>query len=412
MATVLYLQQAAAVSIAPSVTRYMQLAANSRYSDDTTTEAAAQITYRSGGVFSNLYINILTNTITATSTFRTRNNGANAAMVVSITASTTGKFEDTSNTDTVTAGDEWNYIFTTGATGTAITFRIISCLFAATTNTVTRLGRDNASAADLGTSATTPGPICGDGTFVLSGTESNYALYFRTAGTLANMFIDISANGRSTTSTLVSRINGATGNLSIAITAAATGLFEDTANSDSVALDNYVNLAFVSGTGTGTMTVDSIATDFTTTNGNFMFHAVAQSGQVVNAGVTTYYPLAGALRTSTTESEMQAEANLIMATSLMQVNLTANTVVESSLFRLRKNTANGNQVVTCTGLTTGVFQDTTNSDSLVATDIVDYSLVTGATGTSLTVRSVSLLADSTVAGGSTWVGYQSPFGWN
>ncbi len=399
MSTVLYQQQGAAISLAASLTRYMQITANSRFSDDVFTESIANNTFRSGGVLSNLFINILTNDRDASS-FRTRKNSADASMVVSITGSTTGVFEDTVNTDAVTAAEEWNYKLVTGANGTTFTFRIAQVLFAATTNTVARTGGDENGAVDLGTSATRSGPLAGDSVTTTAIADSSVGTIYETDGTLSNMQVNITANARSTTSTIVSRINSAAGALSIAVTAGSTGIFEDTSNSDTITANDLVNWAVVSGTGTGNVSFGLVCADFTTTNGNFMLIAAAGGGQTVLTGVTTYYPIAGALRTSTTEADMNAQANLIMATSLMQVNLTANTIVENSLFRLRKNAGNGNQVVTCTGLTTGVFQDTTNSDSLVATDVVDYSLVTGATGTSLVVRSVALLADSTVAGGT------------
>lgn len=398
MSTVLYQQQGAGISIAASTTRYMPLGCNNRFSDDFLDEARAQITYRSGGVLSNLFINVLTND-RAASTFRTRKNAADANMVVTITGSTTGVFEDTSNTDAVTAAEEWNYSIVTGAGGTVFTFKIAQCLFAATTNTVSRLTSGGGPGSITTASSTVVLPLSGDGPGSNT-VDSVVGTIFETGGTLSNLFVNVVSNARTTTTSFKSRINSASGNLTLDVTASSTGLFEDTANSDTVSVNDLVNASAVTGTGTEALSLGIISADFTTTNGSSMLIAVAESGQTVLTGVTTYYPLAGALRTSVTEADMNSQANLIMTTSLMQVNLTANTIVENSLFRLRKGGSNGNQVVTCTGLTTGVFQDTTNSDALVATDVVDYSLVTGATGTSLVVRSIALLADSTVAGGS------------
>ena len=105
----------------------------------TTTESRKALTYRTGGTFRNLFIQILTND-RGESTFRTRKGTADANIVVTITASGTGKFEDTSNTDAVTAGDNWHSKIITGAGGTVFTARTMLILFDATTNTVMRGG--------------------------------------------------------------------------------------------------------------------------------------------------------------------------------------------------------------------------------------------------------------------------------
>ena len=62
----------------------------------------------------------------------------------------------------------------------------------------------------------------------------------------------------------------------------------------------------------------------------------------------------------------------------MRIFVRANTIDSSSTFRFRKNVADGNQVATITALGTGAFEDTTNTDAVVAGDEVNYSLVTGA----------------------------------
>ena len=68
----------------------------------------------------NLYIMLSANSVSATSTFRLRQNGANTSLSASITASTTGKFEDTTNTVTLANTDDLNYLLTTGASRFAV----------------------------------------------------------------------------------------------------------------------------------------------------------------------------------------------------------------------------------------------------------------------------------------------------
>ena len=59
-------------------------------------------------------------------------------MTITIPAGTTGVFEDTTNTDTIAAGDEYNLRSVTGAGGT-LTIGALSVIFNATTNCVSKL---------------------------------------------------------------------------------------------------------------------------------------------------------------------------------------------------------------------------------------------------------------------------------
>lgn len=392
-AKVLYQQQGAGISIAASTTRYFHLATNNRINDDQPTETNAQITYRSAGTFSNLYINILTND-RGTSTFRTRKNVGNGNMVVSITG--TGKFEDIVNTDAVTAADEWNYSMVTGAGGTVFTFKITSVIFDATTNTVSRTGCDSNGSINTA-SSTLVGALAGDGPQTLT-VDSTAGVVYRTAGTLNNFFVNVTVNPRTTTTEFRSRKNSANGNLVVTYLTGQTGIKEDLVNSDSIVIGDLINSAIVTGTGTESLSYGGILADFTTTNSQAMYTAAAtQTVQTILAGVTTYYPFAGALRTDTTESNMVAEANLAFIGSLMQVNVSANTITATSTLTFRVNSGAGaSQVVSIGNSQTGVIQDVVNSDYIIPSDTLDYLIVTGGTGTSLVLRSISMLGDSTV----------------
>lgn len=69
-------------------------------------------------VFSNLKCNIILHTSSGANTIRFRKNGADTNLVVSVPASTTGTFEDTTNTVTVTPGDLVNYQYEQNGTDT------------------------------------------------------------------------------------------------------------------------------------------------------------------------------------------------------------------------------------------------------------------------------------------------------
>lgn len=376
-----------------SVTNYSRLHSNDSV-HLSTTEADRNSVWRSAGTLSNLYIRILLND-RAASTFRTRKGTANANLVVSITGSTTGKFEDTSNTDAVTAGDNWHVTIITGAGGTVFAWHVYNVLFAATTNTVQRMG---CNFTDVTLASTTSfSPFYGHSATPQS-TESNVGMTLRTAGTLRNFVIFVNGNSRTTTSTGRSRKNNANGNQSVSIGASATGTFEDTTNSDTVTSGNVINWSITTGAGTELLAINWTVVEFETTNGNHQYVAGEAAGVSQNANVTNYIIFSGRYTTNTAESNVIAETNLAFTASLLQCNISANTVTAASTLTLRIDSGAGaNQTVSITASTTGIFQDTVNTDLIVASNTLDYLLVTGATGTSLVIRSISMLGDSTVA---------------
>ena len=397
MATVLQAQyNGLSGNFSASTTRYLDSQAQARGNQGT--EANVATIYRQGGVLSNLYINVITND-RGTTTFRTRKATANANIVVTVTASTTGKFEDTTNTDTVTAGEDWHFSLAVGAGGTTFTIATVSILFAATTNTVIKYGTPT-DGTGLSTASTTyPMGLAGIFSNTVA-TEANIQLNTLTSGTLEKMGTYIIANARGTNTLIRSRVNGANGNLLVTVTASTTGTFEDTSNSDSVTAGDDINTALTTGTGGGAIIYNNIYVDYTTTNGQFHFIDMSRGGGTISPATTYYSPIHGSVNTGTTEVNPQSESNLAFTASKLQCYVSANTIVGDSTLRFRKNTSDGNQVVTITSLTTGLFSDSSNSDTVIATDILNYSVLGGAAGTSLILHSISMLADSTVAGGT------------
>jgi len=90
-------------------------------------------------------------------------------------------------------------------------------------------------------------------------------------------------------------------------------------------------------------------------------------GPTTTANTTEYWnPIAGPAASHTTEA--QAEFKTRNAGTLADFYVKVGSVVNGGThtFRTRVNAANGNQSVTVNG--TGVFEDTTNTDSLAAAD--------------------------------------------
>ena len=386
-------------SAAASATRTLPLAVGGGSAvAGSANEAANQTTYRSAGTLANLYCRVTSNDRGA-STFKSRVNAANGSQSISVGASTTGEFQDTANTDAIVAGDEADCRFITGAGGTTFILAVYGASFAATTNTVSRHHQGSIGSNAGGASATVYAARSGVSPNALQTTESFAQFTLNAAGTLANLFANSQTNSRSDATTVRSRVNGANGGMSLSIGASTTGLFEDTTNTDTIAANDLVNSQAVTGAGTGTINFSGFAAELTTTDSTFHAVAALTNGSVVNASVTTNFPAGGWLIASATEADVQTLATVAYTASNLECRVSANTVTAASTLAFRTNAANGNQSVSIGASTTGVFEDTTNSDVLAATAEVNYQIVTGGTGTSLTLRNMGHLGTIVGAGG-------------
>ena len=359
------------------------------------TESDAPVTFRSAGVFSNLYIRVKSNDRGASS-YTFIKNGTNGNQTISIGASTTGEFEDTSNTDTVSAGDTVYGRITTGAGGTTFIPQLRSVVFSATTNTVVRT--HTGAQIYSNASQTAYLPIVGASNAQTTA-EVNTQLKINTAGTLRNLFLRVSANLRNTATTFSSRVATAPGNQTVSVGALATGVFEDTVNTDTITSGQLVATEVVTSTGTENLTMATCGYEFETTNSKF--YSGGHKTASLTANTTNWFSIGaylGTLETST-EANTSTEAQMSFNVTNLWCYISVNTVTAASTLTLRKNQGAGSNSVSITASTTGAFEDTTNTDSFVATDEINCQLATGATGTSITMRTYGALFTNTDAGG-------------
>jgi hypothetical protein len=354
------------------------------------TEATSQIVYRTAGTISNVYVRVTANSNAGSVTFRTRKNAANGNASITIAASATGTFEDTSNTDTVAAGDKMCYQSTIGgATGT-MNYSLLSCIFDASTNYISRLACDGSNLTSAST--TSYFPLSGQTTGVTS-VEANAQHKIKKAGTFKNLCISITSNARTTDTVFTLRLNGADTALTVTVAGGAAGFTEDTSNTVSVAVDDLLDFKTVTSTGTGTLVLDNLVVSYesTTRHGFIDAGALGASGElVVNANTTNYAIPGGETRVYTTEAEAKLKPRMRINSSFLSIAVGANTVSATSTFNLRVNGADVTQTLSIGANTTGYFHDITHTDMITATDEFDYQLITGATGTSMTIRQMSL----------------------
>lgn len=213
-----------------------------------TTEANNQQLTRVALTQRGLRTRVNSNARTSTTTLKSRVGGADGNQSVSIGAGLTGVFEDTSNTDTIGLGVLFGSSVTTG-TGAG---ELINFLYIVSQND----SANNHESHILGGPSTTVNAsatsyFSGVGRFIAASAEADAKTPLRTQGTLSQLRVRVVTNGITASTTFRTRINGANGAQSVSIGSGLTGAFEDTSNSDTVAIGDDFNYQIVAG-GSGT----------------------------------------------------------------------------------------------------------------------------------------------------------------
>jgi hypothetical protein len=228
-----------------STTVYSSIGSQSQWN---ATEADRQWKSKAAGTLRNFFTYIGVNARTTSSTIGNRVAGANGSMSVSIPASTTGAFEDTTNTDTVSVNNMLGFYLTTGTGTGGINSGNVRMEFFNYTNQFQFISCP-ASTSTVNASVTTYFPMAGR--TEQETTESEIKTDANIPMRISNLQCYLNANTVSATSTLRLRKNTANGNNAVSITASTTGWFEDTTNIDEIASTDEINYQLVTG-GTGT----------------------------------------------------------------------------------------------------------------------------------------------------------------
>jgi hypothetical protein len=368
-----------------ATTSPQKLSFGGQWRADSLTEADVQFVTRIAGVLSNFSANATTTTGTSR-TATVRVNGANGNGTISWAGGASGVATDGSHTDALSAGDKINLVFS--YSGSNPTLSWFSALFSATGTHACFypiFGSAKTFSTDLSTIYIWPA-----GQNNMSTTEANQQVKCRTAATLKNAQCSVNVNARVTDSTVKSRINGADGTIAITVTAGVTGIFEDTTHTDALASGDLYDFSITNGVGTSqALTFQtygcSIQNDSTAQNDIF-----ATSGSTRAASATASYAfIIGNASTNATETNQTIEHGFALTASKMRIFVSDNTYAADATMRLRKNAADGSQNITLTAGVTGWFEDSTNTDSIIATDNVCYSIVGGTSG-SITYQSTGL----------------------
>lgn len=357
-----------------------------------TTEAPAQTPYRTAGSLSNLEAYLSTNSNNGTTTARSRINAGNGTLVASIATGTTGKFSDVTHSDNIADGDLVNYsIIAAGASGTIVGYHI-SSVFNATSGTSERMSAEMATNT-LTTAATNYYWMPTNGSGGLQTNEALVKTKMKVAGTLKNLFIYVNTNSSSNSLSVFSRKNEGAGGLEISVTATSTGLFEDTANSQAVAVDDYINYRIYSGAGTPNINIRVVGSEFTPTTGSkVLIEGGIAAGGSLGQG-STGHPRFGTSFGSSTEYLQTAMIPMVLSNAFIYVSVND---CAASTFRTRISSGNGSLAASIGANSTGLFEDTANTDVVATTDDINFQYVIGAGATGITVIYFGCFAENII----------------
>lgn len=372
-------------SLAIGTTYYLVLG-NANFNSSSTNETYASFATHVSGLVTSLSANIRANSLsTASTTFRFRKNGANGNLTVSAAAAATGVFTDTSTSDSLSPGDTFLVSAAIDAGGTGNLNLVSSYVnFAATAGHVMFINGMAPTSFSTSTASTAFYQLLANGSTAAGTAEADTQIKIPVAGSVTNFQTYISANGRSTSTTWVTRINGADGNCTFSVGAGSTGLFSDTSNTDTISSGDLLNFKFTTGTGGSAIAFRSFGLAFSSTANKNPFYTSLTAGINRTAGAgNTYYNPFGTLNTTTTTAESSKTFIPGFPTTLsnIMISVLANTCTASVTFKSRKNSADGNQSVSIATTATGLFEDTTNTDVLDYDDDFTYGLVGGTSGT-------------------------------
>ncbi len=333
------------------------------------TEANVRTVIRVDATISNLSINVSANTVNGARTFRSRVSGANGNLSVSISASTTGFFRDTSNSDSVVAGDTFAYQMGTGGTSGNTSVSAITTVVDSSGSGSYLLQGGTVSVTGSGTTYMWPPAIGGNAT------EANIRYKFNAATVARNLRVYASTNTYNAAVTCTVRKNAADGSVTLSIPASTSGAFEDTSNTDSFSAGDFISLSRVAAAGAGTLSIQSVVIELRSNSGLSFLPSVSSAGLTFSTTTSRYFQLGSAAEDQTGEpiEEFYFDGTL----SHLQCYVSANSTTSASTMAFRINAADSSAVLSVASGTTGHFENTTDTASVTAGDDVGLKWANG-----------------------------------
>ncbi len=376
---------AGSVTIQANTNRYHRPGSCAFFTQDAV-EHLARVPWATAGVWSGLWIRVVTNTRDGSSTTVTRINGADGNQTVTVPALTTGFFQDAVNTDVLSPGDLISYrTFSTNSVGATLGYNItiIQTVFTATAaGHIYRRVASQTLLRDTGFQSLGPG------------VDTNAAeLGFQqvcTDGTFRNAAVDVISNIGGSSSILTFRLNGVDTALTITMPVGTTGILENLVDSVAVVQDDLVN--WRTEDNATILQCRSYCVDYDTA----AFHGGGtRDGAGVDLTASTcpgpdgrcdgFGPHSGwfdNIGLDFPESDQQAEALVTDIWTGIVVVVPINGQNGTTTWRGRLNGADTGFVVSVPALTTGTFKSVGAPVALVPTSLINIRRTAGGTSPS------------------------------
>jgi hypothetical protein len=357
------------------------------------TLANMEVPFYLAATFKNLRCYVTANSSSTSTTFRLIKNGSATALTLTIGSGATGLFEDSSNSVTITSTDKFCYEVVRGsAENMTFTNMTVDYLTPAGSmkHIVTGAGVGYANASQTRFNRPVGGITIVTGE---SGARSSVPCGF----TARNLAVYVSANGRSSTSTVQIRKNNADTGVIISIGSGATGWFTDTSNSVAFSEADQITIGMTNGIGSGTVAFRTISweSDATTTGlaAQFMgFNGV----NLTSANSPRHSPLAAQQIDITTSAT--ANYRTVMrgggVIKKLYCETNSNAATTSTTYSVQVGGSDTSVLAVLPTVTTGVFSDTSNTYTYANGDSMGAQFSRGGTGAH-TVGSLSFAMEIT-----------------
>ncbi len=287
---------------------------------------------------------------------------------VAVSCSATGETEDTTHTDSVSAGTLTIWRATGNKNGSSATSNgTLGVHVSGTTSETYTCQTQGSGTWNHSGTANAFVPMMGRIGGLDNGTEVNVQLKQRAAGAWSALRAVCTVNSIPATTTISYRKNATTGNQTVSFASSTTGIVDDTTHSDTLANADLVCVLYSSGSATGSMTMVSQCETFAPSAHQWDMLNYT-TGQNTSNTVVTFVAPTGLPGPNTTESQFQARFRWASRVASLR-GFWINNFSSSGSLVSRLNGVTGNCSVTPSSSGTGYFEDTTHNDAIASGDL-------------------------------------------
>ena len=369
------------------------------FATDTGTEANTQASCTEAATFSLFRARVLSGN-SGTATFRFRDAGADGNQTFQISG--TGTNEDATNSDSLTAGDLFNYSYTDTGSNAGMRWVGGNVSFSSGHGNFHGAGSFAAVVFDVA-SATQfiglAGNVLADG----SATENNIEWTNRGYTSFEALQVRVTANARTNNSDFRNRIDGGDGSLLCQFTAGATGLISDTSPADTITDGQTINASITLDTGVQELSVTLVMGTLKSSTSKSETWSSNAAGAPRAASATASYCTVGGVVPNpllTDETKERIKIGFAAVVSNLRCYISANTYTVNGTLKLMQN---GSAVITTTigaGGGAAWYENTSDTITIDADDELSFEFDEGTSG-SITIRSVGITFAPVAAAGGT-----------